>query len=89
MDNSRFFANTACPYYPCHQGVEEFSCMFCYCPLYALGTACGGAFVMLENGVKDCSRCTFPHQRENYAAVMAKYPLILKLLQQNGQLEER
>ena len=42
------FTNRACEYFPCHEGVEpgSFNCLFCYCPLYALGTACGGNFVM-------------------------------------------
>ena len=56
QENSyRFFQNTACVYYPCHQGVgEDFNCLFCYCPLYALGDQCGGQFVYLPNGVKSC-----------------------------------
>ena len=33
MENSyRFFANKDCKYYPCHQGLEAFNCLFCYCP---------------------------------------------------------
>lgn len=34
-----FFQNRACEYFPCHpMGDEEnFNCLFCYCPLYALG----------------------------------------------------
>ena len=41
---SRFFQNTECEFFPCHQGIskEEFNCLFCYCPLYALGKECGG-----------------------------------------------
>ena len=26
-----FFCNTACQYYPCHEGLEEINCLFCYC----------------------------------------------------------
>ena len=52
-----YFQNTACPYFPCHAKAnrEFFNCLFCYCPLYALGDKCGGNFVYTENGVKDCS----------------------------------
>ena len=34
-----FFSNKECEYFPCHQGAdpENFNCLFCYCPLYALG----------------------------------------------------
>lgn len=68
----RFFQNTACQYFPCHQGVEEkyFNCLFCYCPLYALGTECGGHFVMLPSGVKSCEHCTLPHGADGYDHVM-------------------
>lgn len=71
----RFYQNRACEYFPCHEGVteEEFSCLFCYCPLYALGRRCGGACTNTEDGVKDCSQCTFPHRAENYDAVLAKW----------------
>ena len=69
----RFFQNRECEYFPCHGGVpeEDFNCLFCYCPLYPLGENCGGGFTLLENGVKDCSGCTFPHRRENYEKVLA------------------
>ena len=44
--SSSFFQNRACEYFPCHEGVapEDFNCLFCYCPLYALGPTCGGSF---------------------------------------------
>lgn len=73
--SERFFQNRACPYFPCHEDVpeEDFSCLFCYCPLYALGRRCGGACMYLPNGVKDCSACAFPHRAENYDAVLAKW----------------
>ena len=73
-----FFSHTACEYFPCHSGVpaEEFNCLFCYCPLYALGKECGGNFVILENGVKDCSDCTVPHF--HYDRIIAKLTNINK-----------
>ncbi len=69
--NYQFIHHTACEYFPCHDVAwpEDFNCLFCYCPLYALGEECGGNPVYLENGIKDCSRCTFPHRRENYDEV--------------------
>ncbi len=36
MENSyRFFENKECQYYPCHKGIENMNCLFCYCPLYS------------------------------------------------------
>ena len=75
-----YFANTACAYYPCHKtAAEEFNCLFCYCPLYALGTDCGGNFVFLENGVKDCSACTIPHEKGGYEYVLSHWEKIAAL----------
>ena len=61
----RFFQNRQCEYFPCHSGVAEadFNCLFCFCPLYALGKNCGGAPRYLPGGVKDCSQCALPHRR--------------------------
>lgn len=72
--NCAFFRHEACEYFPCHEGLapEAFNCLFCYCPLYPLGERCGGDFVMLESGVKDCSGCLIPHRRENYEKILAR-----------------
>ena len=69
-----FVQNLKCEYFPCHVGVAEadFNCLFCYCPLYALGEGCGGAFLYTDKGIKSCERCAFPHQRENYEALLAQ-----------------
>lgn len=71
----RFFQNRACEYFPCHEGIaeEDFNCLFCFCPLYALGRKCGGSFTYTESGCKSCMHCTFPHEREHYDAVLARY----------------
>lgn len=68
------FSHRECEFYPCHKGADpdHFNCLFCYCPLYLLGTECGGAYRILDNGVKDCSACLFPHQPENYDTVVQK-----------------
>lgn len=81
MDNYKFFQNRECEFFPCHNcgNPENFSCLFCYCPLYALGDKCGGNYKYLENGVKDCSGCLIPHRRENYDRVMEKMGLVLEL----------
>lgn len=74
-----FFTNRQCEYFPCHEGAdpENFNCLFCYCPLYMLGDQCGGNFVWLESGCKDCSGCLYPHRRENYDRITARYEEIV------------
>lgn len=69
-----FFANRSCEYYPCHDmpGVEEINCLFCFCPLYALGDDCGGNHTYTPEGIKDCSGCLLPHRREGYRYVIEK-----------------
>lgn len=87
-----FCQNTACEYFPCHQGIarEEFSCLFCYCPLYALGDQCGGCFSYTPDGLKDCSRCSIPHKRENYDNIVARMPGVLELARKSPcQPDER
>ena len=81
MANYDFFQNKDCEYFPCHacKDRENFSCLFCYCPLYALGDACGGKFTYTENGVKDCSNCLIPHRRENYERIMEKMGAVIDL----------
>lgn len=76
-----FLQNRECEYFPCHAAADpdSFNCLFCYCPLYTLGNSCGGSFVYLENGVKDCSACILPHRRESYGYVLSRWPDILEL----------
>ncbi len=83
MPNYDFFQNKECEYFPCHRDAdpETFSCLFCYCPLYALGDKCGGNFTYTSAGIKDCSNCLRPHQRENYECIckcMAKIQELAK-----------
>ena len=76
-----FFQNPACECFPCHQTQhpERFNCLFCYCPLYALGRRCGGSFRYTQGGVKDCSACVFPHEKDNYARVLEKLEAVICL----------
>ena len=82
MSNSEYFQNTGCEYFPCHKGVntEDFSCMFCYCPLYSLGDQCGGNFTYTQSGVKDCSNCVRPHKKQNYGEIVDKLALVTELV---------
>ena len=81
MANYDFFQNSACEYFPCHKCKDEktFSCLFCYCPLYALGDKCGGSFTYTKEGIKDCSNCLIPHRRENYERIMEKMGAVIEL----------
>ena len=82
MSNSEYFQNTSCEYFPCHKGVdtEDFSCMFCYCPLYSLGDQCGGNFTYTQSGVKDCSNCVRPPKKQNYGEIVDKLALVTELV---------
>ncbi len=74
-DGYRFFSNTECEYFPCHDGAdpERFNCMFCFCPLYMLGSECGGNFEYTKDGIKDCSHCMIPHQEKGYDYVIGNF----------------
>ena len=76
-----FFQNKDCEFFPCHEGAdpEKFSCLFCYCPLFALGDKCGGNYKYLDNGCKDCSGCQLPHRPENYGLVTGKFAEIMEI----------
>lgn len=78
----RFYQNKGCKYFPCHDLIESdlskalFNCMFCYCPLYALGDDCGGNFKINKSKdgklIKDCSDCVLPHRPEMYEYINQK-----------------
>ena len=81
MRHYDFVQNKECEYFPCHTCAEseQFNCLFCYCPLYALGDRCGGNFQYTEDGIKDCSGCLVPHRRKNYDKIMEKMPQVMEL----------
>lgn len=60
-----FFNNSGCEYFPCHEveDKEDFNCLFCYCPLYTLGSKCGGQFIYLDNGNKRLQRVPYSSQK--------------------------
>lgn len=72
--SSRFFENRECEYYPCHKGVDECNCLFCYCPFYSW-LKCPGENHYIKgrsgNMIKVCTDCSFPHRPENYDKIIA------------------
>lgn len=91
MENSYcFFQNRECEYFPCHtvKDTGDFNCMFCYCPLYALGDRCGGHFTYTETGIKDCSRCLIPHSTGGYGYINGKFAELAELAAQNRTKKE-
>ena len=68
----RFFENRACKFYPCHKGVPEMNCLFCYCPLYGMEHCPGAPRYRQKNGkmLKICTDCNFPHKPENYDRII-------------------
>lgn len=70
--SERFFENKACKYYPCHKGIEELNCLFCYCPMYRMEHCPGKHRYIEKEGkrIKVCTDCIFPHRPENYDTVI-------------------
>ncbi len=79
--NFKFFQNKECEYFPCHKiNNEDFNCLFCYCPLYTLKDKCGGNFEYIQEGIKDCSKCTIVHYKDkSYDYVMSKMDKIINI----------
>lgn len=73
MKNSyRFFKNKECDYFPCHEGLDNFNCLFCYCPMYHVENCPGNPVYKEKDGkhLKICTNCTFPHKAENYDKII-------------------
>ena len=82
-NNYAYFANRECQYFPCHKtaaGKGEFNCLFCYCPLYALGERFGGNFTYTEAGIKDCSNCLLPHIDGGYDYITLNFKRIVDMI---------
>ena len=79
--NYKFFNHKDCEYFPCHKtnDPDNFNCLFCYCPLYALKDKCGGNIRYTDNGIKDCSNCFHPHRRDNYDYIIRKFQDIINI----------
>ena len=90
MANYDFFQNKECEYFPCHKCAdpESFSCLFCYCPLYALGEDCGGNFTYTETGIKDCSACLLPHSPKGYDYITDKFKEVAAIAKANRRENE-
>lgn len=74
-NSSKFFANRSCEYYPCHKGLDDLNCLFCYCPFY-LWEHCPGNphWKPRDNGrrLKDCTACIYPHVADHYDDIMKR-----------------
>lgn len=73
MKNSyKFFENRECEFFPCHKGVENINCLFCYCPFYRKEDCPGNPKYKEKKGeiIKVCTDCIFPHVPENYERIM-------------------
>ena len=87
MEHYKFSQNKQCEYFPCHDGVDPdgFNCLFCYCPLYALGDRCGGSFRYTDQGIKDCSGCLKHHRAGNYDKIMEQMGQVIELVKKQKQ----
>ncbi|MBZ4672863.1 MAG: hypothetical protein JG762_1093 [Deferribacteraceae bacterium] len=75
MNSYRHFSNKDCEYYPCH-GIENQNCLFCFCPLYFIGS-CGGDYKMI-NTIKDCSKCIKNHDENSYDFILKRLKLVFE-----------
>lgn len=87
QERFKFFQHRECEFFPCHKtnDPDTFNCLFCYCPLYALGTKCGGNYKITDNGVKDCSGCMFPHVKGNYDKVNERFQDIVEIAKKQSE----
>ena len=71
-NSSKFFENKECEYYPCHKGIDQINCLFCYCPMYRLDNCPGNPEYKEKDGktIKICTNCSFPHRVENYETII-------------------
>lgn len=76
----KFFQNNKCEFFPCHKtsDLDNFNCLFCFCPLYALKDKCGGNYKYIED-IKDCSNCLLPHNKDGYGFIMSKIDNVIEL----------
>ncbi len=82
----KFIQNIECEYFPCHKNIdiENFNCLFCYCPLYALGDGCGGNPTYTSNGVKSCMECEVVHHKSSgYEHVQNKMKNVISLVKKS------
>ena len=59
-----------CKFYPCHN-LQNMQCEMCFCPIYN-DNNCEGNFIILPNGIKDCSNCIIPHTKAGYESILNK-----------------
>ncbi len=82
-----FFQHRKCEFFPCHETdrPQDFNCLFCYCPLFALGARCGGNYSYTEKGIKDCSRCMVPHNRGSYSYIISRFDDLADIAKRNAE----
>ena len=87
-EHYKFFQNKLCEYFPCHKtrNTDTFNCLFCYCPLYALGEDCDGNFTYYK-GVKDCTDCLIPHSRNAYDYITSRFGELVVLAQEKEPVD--
>ena len=84
MENCyKYFQNSDCEHFPCHPEADpdNFNCLFCYCPMYR-DDDCPGDPEYTE-GIKDCSKCDYPHKAENYYNIVDF--LVKKTVERKGE----
>lgn len=60
--------NKNCPYYPCHDGLED--CTFCFCPFYPCGDKEKGGY--WKKNIWCCENCRWIHKKETADKIKLK-----------------
>jgi Zn-finger protein len=70
VNSYKFFENKQCKFYPCHKGLKEINCLFCYCPLYKTKKCQDKILNFFGCYNYSCNKCTFPHKVKNYEKII-------------------
>ena len=66
---------------------RKFQLPVLFLPLYTLGKKCGGNCFYDHKGRKSCKNCAFPHEKDHYDAVMARYGEIAAVVKRSDMEE--
>ena len=73
-----FFQHKECEFFPCHKTdhPKDFNCLFCYCPLFALGKECKGNF-------------RIPHTRKSYSYIISRFSELMEVAKEQDWKEDQ
>ena len=75
-----FFQHTQCEFFPCHKTAkpEDFNCLFCYCPLYALWATASRIAAAVWSPMAGAATATSPRNSRSWRSWPGKRTLSKK-----------